>query len=92
MPVISLAANLKVSGQNLIKTIPTIENMEYTHLKDTLLKAMEAEFGEDQKRIDHARRVTEYAEKLMEAEGGDYPIIISAAVRYRHPGSRTQIR
>lgn len=45
-----------------------------------LMKAMEAYFGGDAKRIDHARKVTAYAEGLLKREGGDYSIVIGAAV------------
>jgi HD superfamily phosphodiesterase len=42
--------------------------------------AMEAYFGEDAKRINHAHRVTGYAEELLKLEGGDYPIVIVAGL------------
>ncbi len=45
-----------------------------------LTRAMEAYFKEDFKRINHARKVTEYAEELLKREGGDYTIVIGAAV------------
>jgi len=45
-----------------------------------LLRAMEAYFQGDTKRINHAHKVTEYAEKLLELEGGDYSIVIGASV------------
>jgi HD superfamily phosphodiesterase len=48
--------------------------------KEALIKAMESYFGEDVKRINHAHRVTDYAEQLMEREGGDYQVIIGAGV------------
>ncbi len=41
---------------------------------------MEAYFGEDARRIDHARKVTALAERLMAAEGGDPDIVIAAGV------------
>ena len=41
---------------------------------------MEAYFSGDIKRINHARKVTEYAEKLVEPEGGEYSITIGASV------------
>lgn len=49
-------------------------------IKEALMRAMEAYFQEDTKRINHARRVTEYAEELWQREGGDYPVVIGAAV------------
>ncbi len=48
--------------------------------KETLIKAMEDYFAGDTKRIDHARKVTAYAEQLLRPEGGDYTVVISAAV------------
>lgn len=48
--------------------------------KETLLQAMEAYFQADTRRINHARRVTEYAEELLSREGGDYLVVIGAAV------------
>ena len=45
-----------------------------------LMRAMEAYFHKDARRISHAHRVTEYAEGLLEREGGDYSIVIGAAV------------
>jgi len=48
--------------------------------KAALIKAMEAYFNGDAKRINHALRVTEYAEELLKPEGGDYPVVIGAAV------------
>ena len=52
--------------------------MEVT--KGTLIREMENYFGEDTKRINHAHKVTAYAERLMEREGGDYQVVIGAAV------------
>ncbi len=48
--------------------------------RDALLGAMEAYFKGDEKRINHARRVTEYAEDLLKREGGDYSVVIGASV------------
>jgi HD superfamily phosphodiesterase len=41
---------------------------------------MEAYFGTDSRRIEHARKVTGYAERLLESEGGDRSIVVAAAV------------
>jgi len=49
-------------------------------IKAALLLAMKSYFGQDFKRINHACRVTEYAEKLLKLEGGDDQIVIGAAV------------
>ena len=48
--------------------------------KEALIKAMESYFGEDTKRINHAHRVTAYAEQLMGLEGGDYQVVIGAGI------------
>ncbi len=48
--------------------------------REALLKAMEAYFNGDTRRINHARQVTEYAEGLLEPEGGDYAVVMGAAV------------
>jgi len=48
--------------------------------KEALMRAMEAYFDEDTKRINHAHRVTAYAEQLLKQEGGDYPIVIGASI------------
>jgi len=49
-------------------------------ITEALMKAMEAYFDGDTKRINHAHRVTAYAEELVKREGGDYPIIIGASI------------
>ena len=49
-------------------------------IRKALMGAMESYFGADAKRINHARRVTEYAERLMEKENGDRVIVLGAAV------------
>lgn len=51
-----------------------------SNIKDSLIKEMESYFGEDIRRINHARRVTAYAEELLQTEGGDYQVVIGAAV------------
>ncbi len=48
--------------------------------KEALVRAMEDYFHGDTKRINHALKVTEYAEELLKQEGGDYPVVIGAAV------------
>ncbi|NQT72161.1 MAG: HD domain-containing protein [Chloroflexi bacterium] len=48
--------------------------------KVALIQAMESYFNGDTKRIDHAHKVTDYAEKLLEGEGGNYSIVMGAAV------------
>ena len=48
--------------------------------KAALIRAMEAYFKADTKRISHARKVTEYAEELLKREGGDYSTVMGASV------------
>ncbi len=48
--------------------------------REALMRAMEAYFNKDAKRINHAHRVTQYAEELLKREGGDHPVVIGAAV------------
>ncbi len=48
--------------------------------RTALIRAMETYFRRDTKRINHAHRVTGYAEELLEPEGGDYSIVIGASV------------
>jgi hypothetical protein len=48
--------------------------------KEQLIAVMEAYFGDDAPRIEHAKKVTEYAERIMAAEGGDAGVIIAAGV------------
>jgi HD superfamily phosphodiesterase len=53
---------------------------EMNAIKEALVRAMEAYFKGDTKRINHAHRVTEYAEELLKLDGGDYSIVIGASV------------
>jgi HD superfamily phosphodiesterase len=48
--------------------------------KEALLEAMEAYFAGDVKRIEHARKVTGYAEELLRREGADRGVVIAASV------------
>ena len=49
-------------------------------IKTAVTRAMEAYFNSDAKRINHAHRVTEYAEELLKREEGDYYIVIGASL------------
>jgi len=49
-------------------------------LVDRLIQAMKDEFGDDQRRITHALRVLEFAEKIMQAEKADPRVVFAAAV------------
>jgi HD superfamily phosphodiesterase len=48
--------------------------------RTALIRAMETYFRGDTKRINHAHKVTGYAEELLKPEGGDYSIVIGASV------------
>ncbi len=50
-----------------------------TIAKAAILAAMEAYFGADSRRIDHARKVTAYAEELLKHETGADPFVVVAA-------------
>lgn len=52
--------------------------MEY--LKTKLIKALIKHFGDDDKRIEHALRVTAWAEKILEQEPGDYDIVLAVGL------------
>lgn len=50
-------------------------------VKTGLIQEMESYFGEDARRINHARKVTEYVEKLFRTEpGADYPVVVAAGL------------
>lgn len=49
-------------------------------LKQKLLKELEQYFGDDQKRINHAKKVMNFAEELLKQEGGDWHIVIPASI------------
>jgi HD superfamily phosphodiesterase len=49
-------------------------------MKTALINAMEKYFNGDKKRINHANRVTVYAEELLEHEEGDYTVVVGASV------------
>jgi HD superfamily phosphodiesterase len=51
-----------------------------TGFKTDLVRAMTAYFGDDEKRIQHALKVTANAETLLQTEGGDCRVVIAAAV------------
>lgn len=49
-------------------------------IKEFLLKELEAHFGNDSKRINHAKRVMHYANELLQKEPGDWHIVIPASI------------
>ena len=53
-------------------------NNEATAMRDKLIEEMKNIFGSDQKRIDHALAVLNYAEQILSTEGGD-PLVVKAA-------------
>lgn len=56
-----------------------IENKAIT-TKEKLLKELEEYFGNDTKRINHAKKVLNYAEELLRQEKADWHIVIPAAI------------
>jgi hypothetical protein len=56
--------------------VATIRNI--TTIRDKLVARMKGVFGRDEKRIHHALRVLDYAERIGAVEGGD-PLVIRAA-------------
>jgi HD superfamily phosphohydrolase YqeK len=49
-------------------------------IKDKLLEDVSLLFGDDKKRIEHAKKVTVYVQEMAEKEGGDYHILMPAAI------------
>jgi len=47
-------------------------------IRDRLINEMKQVFGPDEKRIDHALSVLDYAEQILQVEGGD-PVVVKAA-------------
>jgi HD superfamily phosphodiesterase len=48
--------------------------------RQLLVEKMKEVFGTDQRRIDHALAVLDYAERIQQVEGGDLPVVQAAAV------------
>jgi HD superfamily phosphodiesterase len=46
------------------------------HLKAKLVRALLDHFGDDERRIEHAMRVTAWAERIWDVEGGDQDVIL----------------
>lgn len=49
-------------------------------IRQKLLEKLEEHFGKDKKRIDHAKEVLCFAEKLLKAEKADWHIVIPASI------------
>jgi putative nucleotidyltransferase with HDIG domain len=56
--------------------VDTVKNLKV--IREKLVSEMKIVFGEDQKRIEHALSVLDYAEQIQNVEGGD-PLIVRAA-------------
>jgi putative nucleotidyltransferase with HDIG domain len=56
--------------------IDTVKNLKV--IREKLVNQMKKVFGNDQKRIEHALTVLDYAEQIQNVEGGD-PLIVRAA-------------
>jgi HD superfamily phosphodiesterase len=57
-------------GVNVVKNLKV--------MREKLIEEMKNVFGDDQKRIEHALAVLDYAERIQNVEGGD-PLIVRAA-------------
>jgi HD superfamily phosphodiesterase len=49
-------------------------------LKENITREMEAYFGDDARRIEHAHKVTSFVEKLLESEPGKLEVVIAAGL------------
>jgi HD superfamily phosphodiesterase len=49
-------------------------------MKDELIRKMKEMFGSDDRRINHALSVLNFAEQIQAAEGGDEAVIVAAAI------------
>ena len=49
-------------------------------IKQKLLKELEDYFGDDKKRINHAKKVMDFAEEILRQEKGDWHIVIPASI------------
>jgi len=55
-------------------------NTEMFTLRQNLLKELEEYFGDDTKRINHAKKVLGFAEELLKKENADWRIVIPASI------------
>lgn len=53
---------------------------KYKTKKELLIYEMEKYFGQDQKRINHAKKVLSFAEQLLEKENADSLVVIASAI------------
>ena len=49
-------------------------------IRQKLLNKLEGYFGNDSKRINHAKRVMRFAEKLLKKEEGDWHVVLPASI------------
>lgn len=56
-----------------------MENRTIT-IKEKLLKELEDYFGNDKKRIEHAKKVLNFAEEILRQEKADWHIVVPAAI------------
>ena len=57
-----------------------MKNKDAAVLCDTLIAEMKAVFAGDQRRIDHAMKVLEYADQIQSEEGGEGLVVKAAAI------------
>jgi DNA-directed RNA polymerase subunit RPC12/RpoP len=51
-----------------------------TGIRQALLKELDSYFGEDRRRIDHAKRVLGFAEELLKRGSGDWHVVVPASI------------
>jgi len=73
------ASYCKYAEQCLGKLSPALLAQRDNLLKDRVAIAMKRYFGHDFRRINHARRVANYAEEIGRSEKGDLAVILCAA-------------
>ena len=49
-------------------------------IRQALLRELEDYFGDDRKRIEHAKKVLGYAEELLQKEHGDWHVVVPASI------------
>jgi len=62
------------------KTYSTYMRHKSASLRQKLIEGLEAHFGEDTKRITHAKKVMHFAEELLKREKGDWHVVIPASI------------
>ena len=61
-------------------TVDDADRQEAASLCDRIVAAVKEEFGDDHKRIEHALRVLDYAQQLLQHEPADPRVVVAAAL------------